>query len=188
MNRPLIVLFVGVPGSGKTTFARQLATEIRAIHVTSDGVRSAMWGDRSAVDAAFSTKSQRQTNNLLVFGALDYVTLQTMNAGHSVVYDCNSNRYNERADKYELAKRYGGVVVTVRIKVPYDVALRRMQQRDESHDVLQFSPEKAKQVLDQFTKSIQEPDNHENVIYIDGEVSFDVQLATFNAAIDKLTN
>lgn len=186
VQRPLIVLFVGVPGSGKTTFARQLAAELHAVHLTGDGARSAMWGDRQAVDAAFATKPQRKINNPLTFNALDYATTQIVAAGHSVLYDCNANRYDDRVSKYDIAKARNAVAVTVRIKVPYDVALQRVQQRDESPDVMQFSSERAKEVLDSFTKSIQEPDERENAIYIDGQADFTTQFAEFQAAVAKL--
>lgn len=182
-KKPLIVLFVGIPGSGKTTFAKKLAARINAVNLVSDSIRLWMWGSLEAKNAAHATPEARKANNKLTFGALDYATNQVVAAGQSVIYDCNANHPAERQEKYDVAAKHGALAVVVRLRVPYDVSLQRIQTREETHDARQFAGEKARQVLDQFTAEIEEPGSDEFVIEIDGEATFDAQFAVFDQAV-----
>lgn len=183
---PLIVLFVGVPGSGKTTFTKQLAQEIGAIVLSSDSLRIAMWGDRTNVDANHATSEMRAVANKLTFGAMNYAAQQSIAAGHDVIYDANANRYEERREKYDIAERYGAKAVVIRIKVPYETSLMRLQDRVETHDSRRFERERAGQVIDRFMLEIEEPTAIEKVINIDGEAPFKEQYASFTKQLAKL--
>lgn len=182
-KRPLLVLFVDVPGSGKTTFAKNLAQKTGAIVLASDSIRIWMWGSLEAKLAAHNDPQARRANNRLTFGALNYATNQALMAGHSVIYDCNANHVAERQEKYDIAADHGALAVVVRLKVPYEVALQRIQERAESHDARQFIGDKARQVLEQFAAELEEPGADEFVITIDGEAPFDEQYAVFDQAI-----
>lgn len=179
MERPLVVLFVGIPGSGKTAFARQLAVRLQAVLLNSDAMRMAMWKSLDEVHAAHATAESRRSNNQLAFGAMNYATEQTLKAGYSVIYDCNANRRAERQEKYDIATQYRAVSVVVRIRVPYDLALQRVQERDEAHDRQQWPLEKAKAILERFTNEIEEPAADEQVIEISGDIPFEEQYEQF---------
>lgn len=188
MNKPLIVVFVGVPGSGKTTFARQLAQRLDGVVLSSDAIRLSMYGSREEADARRITPEERKYSNQLVFGALNYATRQIAKAGHSVVFDAIASRRVERQEKYDFAKELGVNAVVVRIEVPYEVSLRRMQEREALEDQRQFHEEKAIGVLEHFTNEIQEPDEDENVIHIDGEAPFEEQYEHFIQSYQRLFN
>lgn len=185
-KQPILVMFVGIPGSGKTTFAKRLAKEINGVVLASDSIRIWMWGSLEAKLAAHATPEMRKANNNLTFGALNYATNQVVMAGHNVIYDCNANHMAERQEKYDIANERGAQAVVVRLKVPYDVSLRRIQTREETHDARQFAGDKAHQVLEQFTADIEEPDIHEPVIAIDGEAPFEQQYHCFEEALQQL--
>ncbi len=186
-RKPAIVMFVGIPGSGKTTFARQLAKKLDAVVLNSDSLRIWMWGSREAVPSSYRDGPEvKKHSNMLTFGAMNYAANQIVATGRSVVYDCNANHYYEREEKYRLAEEHGAVALTIRIKVPYEVSLERVQSREESHDQRQMSAEKAKEVLGRFVAEIEEPGANEHVIEIDGEQSFDEQYATFQRQFDEV--
>jgi len=178
-------MFVGIPGSGKTTFARQLASELQAVVLNSDSIRIGMWKNRQAIEATHANPAERKHANQLTFGAMNYATGQIIAAGHSVVYDCNANHHYERDEKHDIATKYDAISLVVRIKVPYEVSLDRVQNREESHDQRRMSPEKAKAVLDRFVREIEEPDDSERVIEISGEVSFEQQLQQFKLKLSQ---
>jgi len=179
MSRPIIVGFLGLPGSGKTTFARQLARRLDGVVLTADAVRMSMWGSREAIDATRTTPEDRKYSNQLVFGALNYAAKQIASAGHSVIFDAIMSYRHERQAKYDLGKELDIDVVLVRIKVPYEVSLRRMQEREAADDQRQFNEEKAIGVLEHFSNELQEPTDDEPTIYIDGEAPFEEQYAHF---------
>lgn len=185
MQRPLIVLFVGVPGSGKTTFAKKLAAELHAVTLASDSIRLAMWGSLEAIAASHTTEEERKQTNLLTFGAMNYAAEQIVAAGHSVVFDCIASRYAERAEKHEIAEKHGTLSIVVRMRVPRELSIKRIQERPASHDARRFdNSEKATEVVDKFQQELEEPEAPERYVEISGEAAFDEQFQVFMAGVD----
>lgn len=61
--KPLLVMFVGVPGSEKTYFAKRLADKLQAVTINSDAIRLSMWGSRDAIQATHATFRKRANAN-----------------------------------------------------------------------------------------------------------------------------
>lgn len=186
ISRPLFIMFIGIPGSGKTYFAKQLAKKLGAVTFNSDATRLAIWGSREAVHSSRPTPELRALNNRMTFGAMGYMASQVLDVGYSVVYDCNANKQHDRKDLYALAKSHGAVAVTIRLQVPYEVSLTRVQQRDDSSDQLQFSEEEARKTLERFTHEIEEPKQDECVVFINGELPFAEQFETFQNQLNAV--
>lgn len=186
MARPLLITFVDIPGSGKTTFAKQLADKIGAVVLSSDGMRLAMWGSIEAIRMKHSDPEEHMKANQAVFGAMNYTTSQILQAGQSVIYDANQSHRRERQDKYDIAKAYGAVPVLVRVKVPYEVSLQRIQGREASSDARRISADKARELLDTFASKIEEPARDEPIIELSGEVSFEEQYSAFEQGLRDL--
>lgn len=177
-------MFVGIPGSGKTTFAKKLAEKTNAVVLSSDSIRIWMWQSLDAIQATHITPEARTAANKLTFGALNYAANQVLAAGQSSVYDCNANHLSEREEKYAIARKNNALAVAVRLRVPYEVSLERVQSREATHDSRQFaSIDKAREVLDRFMAEIEEPGNDEFVVELDGEAPFEEQFAVFDQAI-----
>lgn len=185
MEQPLVVLFVGIPGSGKTAFARELSKKLQAVLLNSDAIRIAMWRSLDEVHAAHATAESRRLNNQLAFGAMNYATEQTLKAGYSVVYDCNANHRAERQEKHDVVTKYDGLSVVVRLRVPYELALRRVQDREDTHDQRRFDLGKANSVLERFTNEIEEPTPDEHVIEIAGDIPFEEQYKQFMQKLEE---
>lgn len=186
MNRPLLVMFNGIPGSGKTYFAKRLATEIDAAILNSDAARFQIWGSVADIREAHADPEQRLLCNKVLFGTMDYATKQLLSRGVSVMYDCNANKLEDRAKKYQLAKDVGADAVLVRIRVPYQVSLERVQSRDHSADQRNIPGDRARQVLDRFIDEIEEADASEKVIRLDGEQPFDEQYKSFTQQLMEI--
>lgn len=182
---PLLITFVGIPGSGKTTFAKNLARELKAVVLTSDAIRIAMWGSLEEVKAAHPTPEAKIATNSLVFGAMNYAARQVLSAGYSVIYDANANQRHERQEKHDIADKQNALSIVVRIMVPYEVSLHRIQKGEAADDARKVDPDKASVFLERFLASIEEPVTPENVVYIDGEASFSDQLASFWQQVDE---
>ncbi len=182
-----MVTFVGVPGSGKTTFGKELAKQLGAVFLNNDAIRLSMWGSHEAVLATHETKQARVHANALTYGALDYATAQAMHAGYSVVYDCNANKKVDRANMERIAREAGGMSIVVRIRTPELLAIERAQQRRLTNEYLRMKPEKAEEVVMRFAREIQEPDDDERVIEISGEIPFQQQYDLFSKKLAEFS-
>jgi predicted kinase len=186
-NKPLLVMFVGIPGSGKTTFARQLAKELPAVILNSDSMRLGMWKTLDDIQRTHKNTEERRHANQLTFGAMNYATKQILAAGDNVLYDCNANHKWERQEKHDIASEIGAMSVVIRISVPSELSLRRVQEREVTHDQRRMSLERAVEVLERFTNEIEEPTPHERVITIDGAMPFKEQLRLFRQQLVRVT-
>jgi predicted kinase len=80
MNRPSLILLVGIPGSGKTTYAEKYIKENPCtVHLSSDKIRAELWGNEDT-----------QGDNNEVFSLMQSRAIETLNNGQSVVYDATN--------------------------------------------------------------------------------------------------
>ena len=184
MNKPLLIVFLGFPGSGKTYFARQLAEKLRAVTLNSDAMRLAMFGSLERIDEIRRIDNARLYVD--VFGAMNYAARQALKAGHSVVYDAQQTKRENRRGIEQLAQESGAIPVLIWIKTSREVALKRGQERDARDDSQQYDAEKMAYLIDRFDSANDMPEADENVVEINGEVPFEEQYHTFVTGVDNL--
>lgn len=177
MNQPLLIVFLGFPGSGKTYFATRLADEIHAVTFNSDALRLSMFQSLEMIEHLRRTDPSRLYAD--VFGAMDYSTKQALHAGHSVIYDAQQTKRRDRLGIEKLAREVNATPILVWVKTDKKVALRRGQEREQRDDSHRYSQEKMQMLIDRFDKVTDLPDATENVIEINGEHSFKDQYASF---------
>ncbi len=185
MDRPLIVVFLGFPGSGKTYFSRQLAEKIRAVTLNSDALRVSMFGSLERIDEIRISDRPRLYDD--VFGAMDYAARQCLLAGHSVVYDAQQTKRKDRRGIEKIAADCGAVPVLVWMKTSRETALRRGQEREARDDSHQYDAEKMVRLIDRFDSITDLPGDNENVVEISGEVPFEEQFEVFDNFVAGLT-
>lgn len=184
MNRPLIIVFLGFPGSGKTYFARQLAKELGAVTLNSDALRLSMFGSLEKIEDI--RKKQRSRLYDDVFGAMDYAARQVLFAGYSVIYDAQQSKRENRRGIEKIADEAGATPVLVWMKTSREVALRRGQERQAADDSHQYDAEKMAYLIDRFDTVTDLPEPDENVIEISGEVPFEEQYDIFAKGVEAL--
>ncbi|MBH2007938.1 ATP-binding protein [Candidatus Saccharibacteria bacterium] len=185
MNKPLLIVFLGFPGSGKTYFATKLARELSAVTLNSDALRLSMFKSLDAIENIRQLDNQRLYVD--VFGAMDYASKQTLLTGHSVIYDAQQTKRENRINVERIAREVGAVSILVWIKTDKAVALKRGQEREERSDSLQYSEEKMRMLIDRFDAVTDLPEQGENVIEINGEVSFDEQYKSFQKQLSEFS-
>ena len=110
---------VGLPASGKSTHAKELAQEYDATIFSSDDLREEMFGDIN-----------HQDNNQELFVELHRRIKDCLLSGKSAIYDaCNINYKRRMAFLSEL-KNIPCEKICVLIATPYEECLKRNQQRD----------------------------------------------------------
>jgi uncharacterized protein len=184
-EQPLLVMLLGVPGSGKTYFSQQLAERLHGVRLNSDAMRLSIFGSLEAMDKLYNSADRRQLN-AYTFGALDYVADQLLAAGIDVIYDAIHAKHADRQKQEAAAKKHGALPILLRITVPRNVAVRRVVERPAAGDSRQFTPQKAEEVIRHFEETTEPPSIGEIVIDINGEQPFEEQLQSFQAQLKTL--
>ena len=117
---PYLVLMCGLPGAGKTHFARRLAAEARLQMIELDAARKALM-----VVPAYNAEE-----NLRVFAACRRLMDELLNNGVPVLLDATNVTERDRAYSYTAAEGRGAEVVVVRVKAPESEVRRRLRRRE----------------------------------------------------------
>ena len=119
MSKPAFTMMVGLVGSGKSTYAKQLAEETNAIICSSDAIREELCGDENSQD-----------NNDEVFKILHSRIKDNLKNGKNVIYDAtNINSKRRRAFLSEL-KRIQCVKKCVVMATPFEVCCNQNESRN----------------------------------------------------------
>ena len=184
-HQPLVILFIGPPGSGKTYFSTKLAARISAVRLSSDAVRLALFGSIENIE-----KLRRSDKESLlytqVFGVIDYVSRQVLGVGQSVIIDAQAKRRSDRIKMTELAYEFDAKVIVVWIQTPPELATQRGMSRSVSDDSIRYSESQMQYFLADHAKVLEPPEYDENVIFIDGKAPFDAQYAEFQMQLKKM--
>jgi len=117
-------LIYGAVGSGKTTFARQLEREVRAVRFTPDEWMLLLYGDRGPEDAFHATLDR-------VYELIWEHAVRVLRTGTDVIMDCG---FWTRAARDEARRRAAELGVSYRIyaiQCPREVARQRTLRRTE---------------------------------------------------------
>ncbi len=138
-------LMVGLPAAGKTTRARELAAQHRALRLTPDHWMIPLFGDSMA-------GGQRW----VLEGRLISVALQALRLGTSVVLDYGLWGRDERSALRWLARSAGAACRVVYLPVDQDVQLARIARRQETAPQQTFPMSEAE--VDAWRRQFQVPD------------------------------
>ncbi|MCL2140749.1 MAG: AAA family ATPase [Dehalococcoidia bacterium] len=128
---PLLIIMVGLTGSGKTTLATALAGRTGAIHISSDITRKRLAGipetehhydelDSGLYSAAFNRKT---------YDTIFAQATETIENGYSVILDAAFLKREERERAQALAKQKGATILFVECRLDADLTKKRLQQR-----------------------------------------------------------
>jgi predicted kinase len=177
MKPHYIFMTFGYPGSGKSFVARWLAEKFNAVHLKVDDLRFAMFeGDRSDL--------YTPENKALVNNAVRYVYGQIVKTRRaSIILDGNFNQRSLRRDIAHSARQHKAVPVVVWVKTPEAAAAQRIKTRAETEGHVIFDPN----IIQNMLKRMQPPDEHENLIVIDGLLSAEEQQREFDTQLKRVT-
>jgi predicted kinase len=121
-----LYLLIGIPGSGKSTYAADWASgRQQGVVVSTDAIRAALFGDAS-IQGSWQLV-EREVERQFRYWARSSCSV----ARSRIVYDATNARRDQRQHMISLARNCGFTFITgIWLPVPLEVALVRNQQRD----------------------------------------------------------
>ena len=171
MNPPTLHMLVGLPGSGKTTFAQQIQSATGAVRLTSDDFRLLLFPRPSF--------SQQEHDDL--YEILNHNLVHLLESGRDVIYDANLNRHEHRAEKYAIAAAHNAQVVLWWLTTP-DTLSKERRIASQNHTLVP-SGETPERMFDRVTRVFEPPNEAENPIVFDGST---ITAARVQEALDTL--
>lgn len=118
--KPVLFYLVGLPASGKSTFAKSLVDN--SFYPTrlfsSDALRQELWGDESI-----------QGNNQQLFAELNRRVKECLKEGNDAIYDATNIDFKKRKAFCEELKKIDCVKICCVIATPYTECLERNKRR-----------------------------------------------------------
>ena len=119
-QRPTFIMLVGVPGVGKSTYAKKLVKEVpNCVHISSDKIRLDLWNDENC---------QKEPDK--VFTKMHEETLLALERGNSVIYDATSVKRKDRLSILSKLPKYVRKDCIV-VWAPIEVCIERDKSRKE---------------------------------------------------------
>ena len=116
---PSLVILCGLPGTGKSHFARELIRRAPFVWLNSDRTRKLL----------VNTPSYSRREHRRVFSAMHVLTRAYLRDGYSVVFDATNLNENVRRPLYASASEAGVEPLIIRFTAPSELVLRRLTDR-----------------------------------------------------------
>lgn len=137
MNRPKLILLVGVPGSGKTTYAKNyIKQNYNTIHLSSDAIRQELYGDENI-----------QGNPGDVFSLMQKRAVESLNNGCDVLYDATNITRKDRSCIIGICPKFVKIECHI-IWAPIETCVEQDAKRERTV---------GKEVIDRMLKRFQSP-------------------------------
>lgn len=167
MNIPKLILLCGIPGSGKSTYAKEyIERDANAVHLSSDVIRNELYGDESI-----------QGNPGEVFSLMQKRAIEALNNGHNVIYDATNITRKDRQGIISVCPKFAKIECHI-IWAPIEVCIERDATRNRTV---------GKEVIDRMLKRFQAPyyDEGIDMIKIISPDNFD-QTSYHNKCFDNM--
>lgn len=137
MNRPTLIILVGISGSGKSTYAKKyIESHSGTVYLSSDNIRKELYGDETIQD-----------NHSLVFYRMQTRTVDALNFGSDVIYDATNLTRKDRASIISQCPKFAKIEAHI-VWAPIEVCIERDAARKRTV---------GKEVIDRMLKRFQAP-------------------------------
>ena len=162
--KPFIIMMYGFPGSGKTSFARQMSEVLGVVHLQEDKIRHDLFGDNISPGAF---KGSRKVMNYM---AEDY-----LRSGISIIYDAGVVRDSERRKVREIAHNTKATSLLIWLQADPETTFERTQKRDKRKADDRYSLEYDEQTYRNILTHMQNPNLTEDYTVVSAKHTFSSQ-------------
>jgi len=134
-SQPILILVSGMPASGKSTLAEQLATELRVPFFTKDGIKELLF-DAEDVDMSSMDEETSERLGAQAMTVLYDIAQRILDANGSLVLEANFRAQLARTQIEPFLSQ--AVVRQVACQLPMEQLVQRFEERqdgDERHPV-----------------------------------------------------
>lgn len=181
LEKSMLISVTGVPGTGKSYFAKNLGEKTGAVRLNSDAMKAAIFGQFEGM-----TDEEIALANAGAYRAVDYAAQEALRAGHDVVYDRNAHTREIRDRQRTLALAEGALSVLVWVQTPREIAMDRAITRQARNDQYVFNREEWRDVVARHDDTFDAPADDENFVIINGKMPFEHQYRIFTTHVCRL--
>jgi predicted kinase len=160
MQKPILYMMLGIPGSGKTSVSEYIADITKAVHISSDQFRKHMFDNPENIT---------ETEHDQIYSMLDYIATQILKSGKSVIYDANLNQYVHRQEKYAICARTGAAPKLIWVKTDKEIARLRATEHADRHPEHRPFGNMRPETFERLLEQMEEPRNDEKATIIKGD-------------------
>lgn len=166
-TQPIMILFYGFPGAGKTYFARQFTEAVHAAHLEQDRIRHEL----------FQNPKYTKQENTAMTRIMNFMANEFLMAGISVVMDFNAMRVSQRRQLREMARQKKATTLVVWFQTDPDTAYMRNLKRDRRKLDDRFSVGYEEDQFRALASYMQHPEPTEDYVVVSGKHSFNSQMS-----------
>ena len=120
MKNSEMILLIGFPGSGKSTWAERYSTNRNhTVSISSDKIREELYGDEAT-----------QGDNNKIFSLVRERAEEALKDCKDVIIDATNMTAKDRSAYFDIAKTYGATVTGILFDIPIEECKRRNSKRD----------------------------------------------------------
>jgi aminoglycoside phosphotransferase family enzyme/predicted kinase len=151
-TRPTLWVVFGLPASGKTRIAGELARILKVAALHSDVVRKQLFGvpSEQAVDVAFESGIYSRESSQLVYGKLLRLAQEELQRGNSVIVDATFSRGHHRDEAQRLASDADANLCLVECRAPLELLAKRLKKRERGRELSDARLHHLERFLDRF--------------------------------------
>ncbi len=123
-----IVIFTGLPGTGKTSLSRQISKSLRVPLIAKDDIKEIMYDKIGWSDKEFSGKLARATLEIM-----NYVTTQHLESGDSIILESNYSPKLASEKFKEWQTNYGCKIIQIVCQTEVEVLAKRYFDRQNTN-------------------------------------------------------
>lgn len=159
---------MGLPGSGKSFFARQFADLYGLPRISEDRIRFELF------EKPLFNEDEADIINRVSF----YMLEQTMQTERTVVFEGSALTAAQRSEAYELARQNGYRTLVVWLQTDIETSAQRAATRDRRNPDSKYAFEVDKSTFNKVKDTLERPGEKETVVVVSGKHAFKSQCLT----------
>jgi predicted kinase len=168
LSPPLLIITMGLPGSGKSFFARQFAELYSLPRISEDRIRFELF------EKPLFNDDEADIINRVSF----YMLEQAMQTERTVVFEGSSLTSAQRKAAYELARSNGYRALVVWLQTDLETSAQRAATRDRRNPDSKYAFEVNNATFNKVKSTLERPTEKELVVVVSGKHAFKSQCLT----------